>query len=37
METTRQYSGHPIVAPLAWAIRSILVQQGARDLRPFGI
>ena len=37
MKTIRQYLARPMVAPLPWAIRSILVQQGARDLRPFGI
>ncbi len=37
MKTTRKYLGRPLVAALPWAIRSILVQQGARDLRAFGI
>lgn len=37
MKTTRKYLARPLVAPLPWAIRSILVQLGASDLRPFGI
>lgn len=37
MKTTRHYLSRPLVAALPWAIRSILVQQGVRDLRPFGI